>query len=162
MSRHGLRIQELCDLRWDQIDFNTAQMQFIEVQRRITGHASKFRSRELRWLRQLQREQKPQSAFVFTSERCSPFSSHGVHKLVAQLGVKAKLPFKIHPHMCRHFVGFHFVNKEIDVRTIQAYLGHKNIQHTVRYTALSAKPFKNLLGYINMNRRDHRPGNLNR
>ena len=34
--------------------------------------------------------------------------------------------------------------KRADTRTLQAYLGHKNIQHTVRYTELTATRFKNL------------------
>jgi integrase len=143
MSRHGLRVSELCDLRWDQIDFNRAEM---HVRRFKNGTPSThpIPGRELRWLRRLQREQKPESVFVFTSERGSPFSNRAVHKLVAQLDVKAGLSFPTHPHSLRHFVGFKFVNDGVDIRTIQSYLGHKNIQHTVRYTELSAKPFKNL------------------
>ena len=100
--------------------------------------------RELRWLRRLQREQKPASVFVFTSERGSPFSARGVHKLVAQLGVKARLPFPVHPHNLRHACGYKLANDGVDTRTIQSYLGHRNIQHTVRYTELSAKQFRNL------------------
>jgi type 1 fimbriae regulatory protein FimB/type 1 fimbriae regulatory protein FimE len=30
-----------------------------------------------------------------------------------------------------------------DTRALQAYLGHKNIQHTVRYTELAPTRFKN-------------------
>jgi integrase len=143
MSRHGLRVQELCDLRWEQVDFGAAHMHVRRVKKGSPA-THPIPGRELRWLRRLQREQKPKSVFVFTSERQSPFSSRAIHKLVAQLGVKAKLPFKIHPHMCRHFAGFKLANDGVPTRTIQSYLGHKNIQHTVRYTELSDKPFKNL------------------
>jgi integrase len=138
-----LRVKELCDLRWDQIDFTAAQMHVHRVKKGSPA-THPIPGRELRWLRRLQREQKPPSAFVFTSERDAPFSSRGVHKLVAQLGVKAKLPFPIHPHNLRHHAGFKLANDGVNTRTIQSYLGHKNIQHTVRYTELSAKPFKNL------------------
>jgi type 1 fimbriae regulatory protein FimB/type 1 fimbriae regulatory protein FimE len=142
-SRHGLRVSELCDLRWDQIDFAAAQMH-IRRCKQGSPATHPIPGRELRWLRRLERQQKPKSAFVFTSERGSPFSVRGVHKLVAQLGIKAGLPFPVHPHMLRHHTGFKLANDGVDTRTVQAYLGHKNIQHTVRYTALSAKPFKNL------------------
>jgi type 1 fimbriae regulatory protein FimB/type 1 fimbriae regulatory protein FimE len=98
----------------------------------------------LRWLRRLEREQRPKSAFVFTSERGAPFSSRGIHKMVALAGVAAGLAFPIHPHMLRHATGYVFANNGVDTRTIQKYLGHRNIQHTVRYTELSAKQFKNL------------------
>src|ERR1700724_1300719 len=49
----------------------------------------------------------------------------------------AKLGFKAHPHMLRHACGFALANKGHDTRALQAYLGHRNIQHTVRYTELS-------------------------
>jgi type 1 fimbriae regulatory protein FimB/type 1 fimbriae regulatory protein FimE len=142
-SRHGLRVSELCDLRWDQIDFNSAEMHIRRVKRGSPA-THPIPGRELRWLRRLERQQKPKSAFVFTSERGSPFSVRGVHKVVAQLGAKAGLPFPVHPHNLRHACGFKLANDGVDTRTIQSYLGHKNIQHTVRYTALSAKAFKNL------------------
>ena len=58
------------------------------------------------------------------------------------LGVEAKLSFKVHPHMLRHACGYTLANKGHDTRALQAYLGHKNIQHTVR-TELSATRFKN-------------------
>jgi site-specific recombinase XerD len=44
---------------------------------------------------------------------------------------------KIHPHMLRHSCGFKLANDGVDTRTIQGYLGHKSIQHTVRYTELA-------------------------
>jgi site-specific recombinase XerD len=51
---------------------------------------------------------------------------------------------KVHPHMLRHAAGYKLANQGTDTRTIQAYLGHKSIQHTVRYTELSATRFKGL------------------
>jgi hypothetical protein len=44
------------------------------------------------------------------------------------------MPFPIHPHMLRHACGFKLANDGHDTRALQHYLGHKNIQHTVRYT----------------------------
>jgi site-specific recombinase XerD len=81
---------------------------------------------------------------VFTSERGAPFTTAVWRKMVARLGVAAKLGFKAHPHMFRHACGFQLANQGTDTRTLQAYLGHRNIQHTVRYTELSATRFKNL------------------
>ena len=56
----------------------------------------------------------------------------------------AKLGFATHPHLLRHACGFQLANQGTDTRTLQAYLGHRNIQHTVRYTELSPTRFKNL------------------
>ena len=101
-----------------------------------------IRGDELRALRKLQREQEPKSPFVFTSERNSPFSTGGFARMVERAGVEAKLGFKAHPHMLRHACGFALANKGHDTRALQAYLGHRNIQHTVRYTELSPGRFK--------------------
>jgi hypothetical protein len=53
------------------------------------------------------------------------------------IGARAKMPFPIHPHMLRHGCGYALANAGHDTRALQAYLGHKNIQHTVRYSELS-------------------------
>jgi integrase len=140
--RHGLRASELADLRWDQIDLATAT---LHVRRVKQGSPSThpILGDELRMLRRLQREQEPKSPFVFTSERGSPFTTAGFARMVERAGVKARLGFKAHPHMLRHACGFALAAKGHDTRALQAYLGHKNIQHTVRYTELSPTRFKN-------------------
>jgi len=61
--------------------------------------------------------------------------------MVERTGVEAKLGFKAHPHMLRHACGFALAAKGHDTRALQAYLGHKSIQHTVRYTELSSTRF---------------------
>jgi site-specific recombinase XerD len=96
----------------------------------------------LRALRRLQREQEPKSPFVFTSERGAPFSPAGFARMIERAGIEAKLGFKAHPHMLRHGCGYALANKGHDTRALQAYLGHKNIQHTVRYTELAPTRFK--------------------
>ena len=68
----------------------------------------------------------------------------GFQTLIERAGKKAKLEFKAHPHMLRHACGYKLANDGVDTRTIQAYLGHKSIQHTVRYTELSPTKFKSL------------------
>src|SRR5476651_2102711 len=134
--RHGLRVSELVDLRWDQIEFTTANLHVRRV-KQGTPSTHPILGDELRALRRLQREQEPKSAFVFTSERGAPFSTAGFARMVERVGIEAALPFKTHPHMLRHACGFALANKGHDTRALQAYLGHKNIQHTVRYTELS-------------------------
>ena len=60
-----------------------------------------------------------------------------------RIGARAKMPFPIHPHMLRHGCGYALANAGHDTRALQAYLGHKNIQHTVRYTAMAPHRFEN-------------------
>ncbi len=113
-----------------------------------TRHSSFGRRRphiqfdEMRSLRRLQREQEPRSPFVFTSERGSPFTTAGFARMLERAGEAAGLALKVHPHMLRHACGFALANKGHDTRALQAYLGHRNIQHTVRYTELSPGRFK--------------------
>ena len=139
--RHGLRAAELVDLRWDQVDFNTATLHVRRV-KQGTPSTHPILGDELRALRRLQREQAPKSSFVFTSERGAPFTTAGFARMVERAGTEARLRFKAHPHMLRHACGYALANKGHDTRALQAYLGHKNIQHTVRYTELSPKRFK--------------------
>jgi integrase len=139
--RHGLRVSELVDLRWDQVDFRTATLHVRRVKQGTPG-THPIVGDELRALRRLQREQEPKSPFVFTSERGSPFAAAGFARMVERAGAAGKLGFKAHPHMLRLATGYALANKGHDTRALQAYLGHKNIQHTVRYTELSPTRFK--------------------
>jgi type 1 fimbriae regulatory protein FimB/type 1 fimbriae regulatory protein FimE len=139
--RHGLRASELVDLRWDQVDFNTATLH-VRRAKKGTPATHPIRGDEMRALRRLQREQEPKSPFMFVSERGAPFTTAGFSRLVERAGEVAKLGFKAHPHMLRHACGFALENKGHDTRALQAYLGHKNIQHTVRYTELAPDRFK--------------------
>jgi site-specific recombinase XerD len=139
--RHGLRVSELVDLRWDQIEFASGALHVRRV-KQGTPSTHPILGDELRALRRLQREQEPKSPFVFTSERGSPFTTAGFARMVERAGIKARLEFKVHPHMLRHACGYALANKGHDTRALQAYLGHRNIQHTVRYTELSPTRFK--------------------
>ncbi len=140
--RHGLRVSELTDLRWEQVNFRTGNLHVRRV-KQGTPSTHPIVGDELRALRRLQREQEPKSPFVFTSERGAPFTSAGFARMIERLGVEAKFGFKPHPHMLRHACGYALANRGHDTRALQAYLGHKNIQHTVRYTELSPARFKN-------------------
>jgi integrase len=139
--RHGFRAAELVDLRWDQIDFGRATLA-VRRAKRGTPSTHPLQGDEMRALRKLQREQEPKSPFVFTSERGSPFTTAGFARLVERAGAAAGFKFKAHPHMLRHACGFALANKGHDTRALQAYLGHRNIQHTVKYTELSPDRFK--------------------
>ena len=137
--RHGLRVSELVGLRWDQVDLKQS---VLHVRRLKNGAPSThpLRGPELRALRRLQRDYP--GVYLFVSERGGPLTDHSVRKIVGRAGLEAGLPFPIHPHMLRHACGYKLANDGHDTRALQHYLGHKNIQHTVRYTELAADRFK--------------------
>lgn len=137
---HGLRAAELCALRWEQVDFEVACLHVRRVKQGSPA-THPIPGSELRALRRLKRE-APASAYVFVSERGSPMTPAAFAKLLARLGQAIGFPLKLHPHMLRHSCGYKLANDGQDTRAIQAYLGHKNIQHTVRYTELAPQRFK--------------------
>jgi type 1 fimbriae regulatory protein FimB/type 1 fimbriae regulatory protein FimE len=138
--RHGLRASELCSLRWEQVDLVHGRLHVCRAKNGIdTVHP--LTGSELRAFRRLQREQEP-GRYVFMSERGAPMTAVGFRRMMGRLGKAAKMPFTVHPHMLRHACGFKLANDGHDTRALQHYLGHKNIQHTVRYTELSPDRFK--------------------
>jgi integrase len=141
LFRHGLRTAELVALRWQQVDLNAG---YLDVHRVKRGHDAKhpLRGPQLRLLRELQRTY-PDSPYVFVSERKAPLSPRAIRAIVARAGELAGLPFVPHPHQLRHACGYYLASHGHDTRAIQDYLGHKNIQHTVRYTAMAPHRFEN-------------------
>ena len=138
--RHGFRASEVVDLRWQQIDFKTANLSVGRI-KNGTPSTHPLTGRELRDLRRHQRE-SPSSPFVFVSERGAPLTAAGFSRMVERAGVEANLGIKVHAHMLRHACGFKLANDGVDTRSLQAYLGHRNIQNTTRYTALAPDRFK--------------------
>ena len=139
--RHGLRASELCGLQWSDVEFETGTLHLRRAKGGTTA-THPLLGDELRALRSLKRDAK--SPFIFVSERGAPFTVSGFAKLVERAGIEAKLPFKVHPHMLRHATGYALANRGVDTRSLQAYLGHRSIQSTVRYTELAPGRFKNI------------------
>src|SRR5215467_1068124 len=141
MFRHGLRTAELVAVRWQQVDLKAG---YLDVHRVKHGHHAKhpLRGPQLRLLRELQRLYLA-SPYVFVSERKAPMSPRSIREIVARVGKVAGLSFVPHPHQLRHACGYYLASCGHDTRAIQDYLGHKNIQHTVRYTAMAPHRFEN-------------------
>ncbi len=137
--RHGFRSSELCALRWDQINLEQGLIHIHRVKQGVPS-VHPLRGPEIRALRKLKRE-STNSPYVFVTERGGPMTTSGFRKLISRIGVLSKIEFPVHPHMLRHACGYKLANDGHDTRAIQHYLGHKNIQHTVKYTELSAERF---------------------
>ena len=137
--RHGLRVSEACDLRWDDIDLPARTI----VVRRLKGSrdSTHYLERdELQGLKRLPRR----GAYVFVNERGAPFGRMGIARMIERAGKEAKLGFGVHVHMLRHACGYTLANKGMDTRRLQHYLGHASITNTVRYSAMSPEPFRDL------------------
>jgi integrase len=135
-----LRTAELVALRWHQVDLTAGDLDVHRVKR---GHHAKhpLRGPQLRLLRELQWVY-PDSPYVVVSERKAPLSPRSIREIVARAGKLAGLPFVPHPYRLRHACGYYLASRGHDTRAIQDYLGHQNIQHTVRYTAMAPQKFE--------------------
>jgi site-specific recombinase XerD len=141
--RHALRASELVGLRWSDVELDRARLQVRRLKGSISG-AHPMEGDEVRALRRLSREAEG-AEFVFTSERGAPFTTAGFRKMLARVAEAAGLAeLRVHPHMLRHATGYALANKGLDTRTLQAFMGHANIQNTVTYTALDAGRFKGI------------------
>ena len=138
---HGLRVSELVALTWGHVHLDDGT---IHINRAKNGVPSvhPLRGREIRALRKIRRD-NPYARHVFISERKGPLTTRAVQHIVRRAGQKAGIDWPIHPHMLRHSCGYHHANNGQDTRAIQAYLGHRSIQHTVRYTQLAPERFNN-------------------
>jgi type 1 fimbriae regulatory protein FimE len=138
--RHGLRVSELVSLRWDQADLRQGLLHVTRLKHGIAS-VHPLRGPELRTLRRLQRDY-PDTAYVFVSERKAPLTADTVRKIVGRAGQRAGIEFSVHPHMLRHATGYKLANDGQDTRSIQHYLGHRNIEYTTRYTELRPDRFR--------------------
>ena len=141
--RHALRVSELVNLRWSDVDFKAARLNVMRLKGSISG-VHPLEGDEVRALRKL-RGQDTDAEFAFTTERGGPMSAAGFRKMLTRLAGDAGMAaLKVHPHALRHATGFALVNKGLDTRTLQEYMGHSQISNTVRYTALNAGRFKGI------------------
>ncbi len=138
--RHGLRVSEIAALKWSDVDFDRGTLYINRAKGSISG-THPMAGDELRALRKLQREY-PNNPFLFVGRRNAPMDSTAVSGMLKRLGDEGKLlGFPIHAHMLRHTCGFLMCERGYDLRLVQSWLGHSNIQNTVGYTALSSKQF---------------------
>jgi integrase len=141
--RHGLRVGELCELRWTDVHLETATL----TVRRLKGSKDSTQPLQgdvLRALRRLHRESPAGSAFVFLSERDAPFTPDGFRKKLKRAAAAAGLAhLNANPHGL-HGCGHHMAERGTDTRTIQDYLGHRDIRQTAQYTEGSSARFQGL------------------
>ncbi|MGR7715860.1 tyrosine-type DNA invertase [Klebsiella aerogenes] len=141
---HGFRASEICRLRISDIDLRS---KCIYIHRLKKGFSTThpLLNKEIqalkRWLDIRNEYPQSTSEWLFLSRKGNPLSRQQFYQIISASGDQAGLPLEIHPHMLRHSCGFALANMGIDTRLIQDYLGHRNIRHTVWYTASNAGRF---------------------
>jgi len=140
--RHGVRVSELVNLRWRQIDLDAGRIQVERLKDSESG-IHPLAGREIRALRALRRAQLAETAFVFLSYRGTPMTRQAFDKMLRAAGAKAGMP-DVHAHLLRHGCGFRLVNLGLDTLSLAAYLGHKQVQNTKRYAKMNSTRFDGL------------------
>lgn len=141
---HGLRASEICHLRISDIDLNA---QCIYIHRLKNGFSTvhPLLPKEIialkKWLNIRINFPQSSSEWLFLSRKGNPLSRQQFYHIISISGDNAGLTLDIYPHMLRHSCGYALANRGIDTRLIQDYLGHRNIRHTVWYTASNAGRF---------------------
>ncbi|AUS66858.1 integrase [Escherichia albertii] len=144
---HGFRVSEVCGLRLTDISLADKS---VNINRMKNGFSTIHPLlpegiRSLRkWLRKRQGMSGAVSEWLFISRQGGALSRQRVWQLIKKLGEQASIPIGSHPHMLRHACGYALADQGVDTRLIQDYLGHRNIRHTVRYTASNAERFRNV------------------
>ncbi|GAB2804930.1 tyrosine-type recombinase/integrase [Halomonas shantousis] len=139
---HGLRVSELVGLRWPSVDLVSHELKVSRAKGSLNG-THPLQGDTVRALKRYQRKSGRVAGLVFVNERGAPVSADGFRRMLHRLSQRV-LGVTWHPHALRHACGVHLINQGVDLRTVQQYLGHANIQNTVAYTALTGRPFERL------------------
>lgn len=150
MYVHGLRVGELVNLKWSQYSFEPGSS-VLHINRLKHGVPAvhPVEEQEARKLNRWKAEQSAPGGFMFTSERGTQFTTRGIQKMIEKAGKNAGIDFPVHAHMLRHGKGYELANRPggTPTRTIQAFLGHRDIRNTVIYTTLSAASFDGMTSF---------------
>ncbi|WP_312284253.1 tyrosine-type DNA invertase [Yokenella regensburgei] len=144
---HGLRISELTGIRISDINFSSGR---IYIRRLKNGFSTThpLHPKEIsllkKWLDIRTEYNVDETKWLFISRKGQRLTRQQLYRMLKNLGKSAGLDIDVHPHMLRHACGFELAEQGIDTRLIQDYLGHRNIRHTVHYTASNAARFNNL------------------
>lgn len=143
--RHGMRISELLGLRYQDMDLQAGR---INVQRLKNGFSTihPLMPDELQAIHNWTRVRSTwrggsSTDAVFLSRKGGALSRQQAYRIIRDAGEQADIATSTTPHMLRHACGYELAERGADTRLIQDYLGHRNIRHTVRYTASNAARF---------------------
>ncbi len=148
--RHGFRCGELVRLKWNQILWEEEDIQVMRLKMRGKHPESDIHPLdhwEMKSLRALAKAAKTDKGWIFLSERKDGtrggrMTERGFFQIIARAGIKAGLSVPVHPHMLRHGCGFRMNDEGRNSRSIQAWLGHRDISSTQIYCAMSSDYFR--------------------
>ncbi len=134
--RHGLRASEIGLLRVEDLDLNRLRVMLHRLKGSLSGEHP-LQADEARALKAWLKKRGTDSPILFPSRRGLPISRQMLDVLMKQYGEEAAVPKeKRHFHVLKHSNATHLLDAGADLRFVQDWLGHSNIQNTVIYTTL--------------------------
>ena len=142
----GLRSSEVVSLKVSDID-STRMVLRIEDGKGDKDRLAKLSPQMLEELRAWWKIAKPK-VFLFPSRfnAADHISARQYHRACREAAIRAKIDRSVHPHMLRHSFATHLLDRGIDIRVIQAMLGHKKLETTAIYTSVSSKLIQSVEG----------------
>lgn len=135
--RHGLRASEVGLLRRSDFDDKQLRLNIHRLKGSLSG-VHPLQADEIRILKSYLRSRSDSLPYLFPSRKGAPISRAMLDVLIKDYGEKAKLPDdKRHFHVLKHSIATHLLDTGADIRFVQDWLGHANIQNTVIYAQIS-------------------------
>ncbi|MDO8495389.1 MAG: tyrosine-type recombinase/integrase, partial [bacterium] len=147
----GLRVAELVALNKEQFDSIRDKKDF---ELGVIGKGSRprtvyFSERALDWLKKYlkTRQDKEKALFINFRGRTKEenrLTSRSIERMMKRYSIKACIPLSTTPHTLRHSYATDLLEQGVDLRTIQEFLGHKNIVTTQIYTHVTNKRLRDI------------------
>ena len=134
--RHGLRASEVGLLRVSDLDLKRLRVMLHRLKGSLSGEHP-LQADEARALKAWLKSRDTDSPILFPSRRGLPISRQMLDVLMKGYAEEASIPKgKRHFHVLKHSIATHLLDAGAELRFVQDWLGHSNIQNTVIYTAL--------------------------
>lgn len=135
----GLRLDEVVNLRWNDIDFDNGAIYVRktkeEKERTVFLHAK---------VKELLGIYGRGGSTILRSERNKKYDKRTIQQVIKSMAKKARINKKVSPNTLRHSFATHLLEAGADIHYIQQLLGHKNLQTTQIYTRVANKDIKKL------------------
>lgn len=135
--RHGLRASEVGMIKVEDADTTRGRIK-IERAKHSQGGEYPMQPDEIKAVKAWTKERGNSTPWLFPTQRGSPVSRFTLDKLMKSYGKKADIPVdKRHFHVLKHSIATHLLDAGADIRFVQDWIGHINIQNTVVYAQIS-------------------------
>lgn len=143
----GLRLSEMIDLEWKDINLNTGQLKVVEgkgCKDRIVWLGEDMLEK-IREYRVKQAEKTPNAIYLFVSSSNKQLDPKNTREMIIKYSKKAGITKEISPHTLRHTYATDLLRATKNIRLVQKALGHSDISTTMIYTHIIDDEYEDAL-----------------